>query len=189
MTVVAADGHEDFIMSIQSNIFCWQGISTDVDRGTAFYSNVLGWDLAAQGAGPSTFVAPGGEVAHIQPAENGPPAWCPYLSVDDVDASTAVAAEKGGKLVVPPTDLPAGRFSIVTTPSGAAFGLYQSVESDAMAKPGPGSIHWVELQSTAPDADVAWLKSVFGFSDRVQDMAGGPYHVLEANGVEIRVRR
>lgn len=170
-------------MSIQSNTFCWHGISTDVATGTPFYTKVLGWDFTADGDGSPMFVAPGGAVAHIQPPDNGPPSWCSFLSVDDLDASTALARDQGGSVLMPPTDLPVGRFSVITTPSGAVFGLYQGADEDAVATPGPGSIHWVELQSTAPGADVAWLSSVFGFSSRVDEMAKGPYHVLEADGV------
>lgn len=183
MTLVAADGREDFIMSIRSNIFCWHGISTDVDGGKAFYTSVLGWDITSDGDGAPMFVAPGGAVAHIQAPENGPPSWCSFLSVDNLDARTALAAEQGGTVLVQPTDLPTGRFSVVTTPSGAVFGLYQATEEDALPAPGPGSIHWVELQSTAPDKDIAWLKSVFGFSYRTKETAAGRYHVLEADGV------
>lgn len=171
-----------FIMSIQSNHFCWHGISTDVNQGTSFYPNVLGWNVDAPAEGQPTFAAPGGEVAHLQAPEGGPPAWCSYLSVDDLDASTARAAEQGGAVLLPPTPLPVGRFSIVTTPSGAVFGLYEPGASDEMAQPGPGSVHWVELQSTAADADVAWLQSVFGFSVRTQQMAQGPYRSLELDG-------
>ncbi|MBX2798546.1 MAG: VOC family protein [Myxococcales bacterium] len=169
-------------MSIQSNHFCWQGISTDMAKAKAFYTNVLGWDVITDEHDTQVFIGKGGAVGHLQAPENGPPSWCSFLSVDDLDASTALAAEHGGTVIVPPTDLPAGRFSVVTTPSGAAFGLYQAVEQDTLAEPGPGSIHWVELQTTALDQDLAWLTSVFGFTTRVQEFASGPYHVLEAGG-------
>lgn len=167
MTGVATDGPEDFPMSFPSNLFCWHGIATDIDQGSTFYPNALGWKITAEGDGPPMCVAPGGPVAHLEAPENGPPAWCSYLSVDDLDASTALAADQGGTIVVSPTDLPVGRFSVVTTPSGAGFGLYQPDESDALAAPGPGSIHGVELHSTAPERDAAWFASVFGFTPTV----------------------
>lgn len=183
MTVVAADGREDIIMSIERNIFCWHGISTDLEQAGSFYSNVLGWQVTVDPGGAPVCVAPGGAVAHLQAPENGPPSWCTFLSVDDLDASTALAAKHGSSVLVPPTDLPAGRFSVVTTPSGAVFGLYQAVAADEMAAPGPGTIHWVELRSTSVDDDLAWFASVFGFSHRTQEHGSGPYRVLEANGV------
>ena len=167
-------------MNITTNTFCWHGIATNMEAGLNFYPRVLGWDITGPADGPM-FKAPGGEVAHIQPASDGPPAWCSFLSVDDVDASTAKAAEHG-TVIVPPTDLPVGRFSVVATPTGAVFGLYQADASDALAAPGPGSIHWVELQSTAPETDLAWLTDVFGLTYTTQDMATGPYHVLQADG-------
>lgn len=182
MTEAANDGPEDNLMSIQDHTFCWHGIATDIEKGKAFYTGALGWKVEADGEGAPMFVGPGGAVAHIQAPEAGPPAWCSFLSVEDVDASTAKATAHGGTLLVEPTNLPAGRFSVVTTPTGAVFGLYQAVDKDELAKPGPGSIHWVELQSTAPQTDIDWLKGVFGFSHKTEDMAMGPYHVLEANG-------
>ena len=69
MTRAAADGREDFIMSIQSNTFCWQGISTDVGRAKAFYPRVLGWDVTDDGQGPPVVAAPGGMVGHLQAPE------------------------------------------------------------------------------------------------------------------------
>lgn len=168
-------------MSIQSNTFCWQGISTDVATGTPFYEKVLGWKTETSPSG-TMFVGPGGAVAHIQPPMDGAPAhWCAYLAVDDLEARTQAAGEQGSVLV-PPTDLPAGRFSLVTTPSGASFGLYTSADSDEQAKPGPGSIHWVELHSKMVDADLAWFDAVFGFTNSTMEMPSGPYHVLEADG-------
>ena len=181
MTEVAADGPEEFIMSIDPHIFCWQGIATDVDQGKAFYHGVLEWKVSDD-EGPPMFVAAGGPVAHLEPPQATPPAWCSYLSVEDLDATTALAAKQGSTVVVPPTDLPVGRFSMVTTPSGAVFGLYQAAEQDALAEPGPGSIHWVELHSTEIDKDIAWFESVFGFSTKVENMPAGPYHVLQAEG-------
>lgn len=170
-------------MTISKNIFCWQGIATHPETGPDFYRAVLGWQVAAESGGPPVFIAPGGAVAHLASLDNAPPSWCAYLSVDDLDASTTLAAKHGGVVVVPPTDLPAGRFSMVTTPSGAAFALYQSAESDELASPGPGSLHWVELHSPAPDADVAWLSAVFGFTSRTQTQPDGEtYRVLQADG-------
>jgi predicted enzyme related to lactoylglutathione lyase len=182
-TSAATDGPEDSDMTISNNTFCWHGISTDVDQGKAFYTSVLGWQVAPDTDGAPMFVAPGGAVGHLQAPDGAPASWCSFLAVDDLDASTALAVERGGSLMVPPTPLPAGRFSVVTTPSGAVFGLYEADASDELAEPGPGSIHWVELQSTRPEVDVSWLSEVFGFTDQVEQMASGPYHVLNADGV------
>lgn len=170
------------IMHIPTHTFCWHGLSTEADAATPFYASVLGWTITADGDGGPVCSGPGGAVAHIQPVGDGPAHWCSYLAVEDVDASTARVQQAGGTVLVPPTDLPVGRFSVVTTPTGAAFGLYQPDASDALAEPGPGSVHWVELHSPTPEADRDWLGAMFGFEARTQPMGSGPYHVLLADG-------
>jgi predicted enzyme related to lactoylglutathione lyase len=53
-----------------------------------------------------------------------PPHWMTYIAVDDVDQSAAKVWELGGKVCVPPTDIPnTGRFCVVNDPSGATFSL------------------------------------------------------------------
>ena len=53
-----------------------------------------------------------------------PPHWITYIAVDDVDESAAKVWEFGGKVCVPPTDIPnTGRFAVVNDPTGATFSL------------------------------------------------------------------
>jgi predicted enzyme related to lactoylglutathione lyase len=53
-----------------------------------------------------------------------PPHWAIYVSVADCDERAARASELGGKLCVPPTDIPnVGRFSVVSDPQGAMFNI------------------------------------------------------------------
>ena len=167
-------------MSIQTNSFCWHAISTASETALPFYKSVLGWDVVEQDGQP-LLSAPGGLVGHMQPVE-GAAAWCSYLAVDDVEARTAASAEAGGTIIVPPTKLPAGAFSVVASPSGAVFGLYQGVEEDEAPKPGPGTIHWVELHSTKLADDLQWLETSFGLGAEARQMSFGPYKVLTADG-------
>jgi predicted enzyme related to lactoylglutathione lyase len=52
-----------------------------------------------------------------------PAHWLVYFASDDTDASVAKVSEAGGKVMVPPTDIPPGRFAIVSDPQGAIFAL------------------------------------------------------------------
>jgi len=53
-----------------------------------------------------------------------PSHWMPYVAVDDVDAKAKQVAELGGKICVPPSDIPnVGRFCIITDPTGATLSL------------------------------------------------------------------
>jgi predicted enzyme related to lactoylglutathione lyase len=51
--------------------------------------------------------------------EGTKPNWSVTFSVDDADASAALAAELGGKVVVEPFDSPPVRMAVVSDPQGA----------------------------------------------------------------------
>src|ERR671933_761910 len=46
-----------------------------------------------------------------------------YFAVEDADDAVARAQELGGKVAVPPTDTPAGRFAVLNDPHGAVFSI------------------------------------------------------------------
>lgn len=164
-------------MTISTHAFCWHGIHT-APASKDFYAHVLGWTAEQPPMEPLTFSAPNGQVAHLQPLEDERPAWCSYLAVDDLEAATARAAD-GGTILVPPTKLPPGSaFSIVASPSGAVFGLYQPIEADVIPEAGAGVIHWVELHSAALDDDTAWLERAFGIELKEEQMPIGPYSLF-----------
>lgn len=115
--------------------------------------------------------------AHVilPPMEGVPPHISSYLRVADVDAGLAAAIENGGSMVVPPTDIPPGRFAGVASPSGAVFLLFHEADEASAENPGAsnGAIHWVELHSTDLATDVAWMESSFGIGhQKMQGVLG-----------------
>ena len=176
----------DHNMAYTNNRFCWLGVvSTDLAKTTPFYTEVLGWsaETIQMGDNEATMLkaADGKSIAHTAaPAMDGVPShWNNYLRVQNVDKSAKLAEANGGKVLVPGTDIPPGRFAVVTSPSGATFSLFREADESASdAGDGEGSIHWTELHSTDLDADLAWLKSTFGYTTEVMDMPQGAYHVL-----------
>ena len=46
-----------------------------------------------------------------------------YFRVEDCDVSAAKVTELGGKVCVPPTNIPAGRFSVINDSQGATFSI------------------------------------------------------------------
>jgi predicted enzyme related to lactoylglutathione lyase len=55
-----------------------------------------------------------------------PPHWSIYITVADCDERAARAGQLGGKVCVPPTDIPnVGRFSVIGDPQGAMFNIIQ----------------------------------------------------------------
>lgn len=177
-------------MAYNTNQFCWHGcISTNPDDAASFYSKVLGWDVQSVEMGDDTatmFANAGVPRAHVMapPMEGIPSHWDNYLRVDDVDAATKACVEHGGAVMVPGTDIAPGRFSVVTSPSGAAISLFHEAD-EAASEHAPnyvGGVHWVELHSTDIDADLAWLKAALGFEIDTMPMPNGNYYILKANG-------
>lgn len=105
----------------------------DVDGAKAFYGAVFGWDFEDNDmgeAGTYTTIKLGEEMVGgiLDMTERGVPEqvpghWQVYFAVEDTDATVATAQEKGGSVMVPPMEVPAGRFSILTDPHGAAFAV------------------------------------------------------------------
>lgn len=180
-------------MAFTTRSFCWTGImSSDPEAAAAFYASTLGWDISSHEFpnGDTTTMAVAGGVprAHIRAAEAGQPShWMPYLRVDIVDAATTQAEAHGGKVLVPPTDIAPGRFSVVQSPSGAAFALFheadESTSNDAPA--GAGGVHWTELHSTDVDGDLAWLQASFGYATGKMPIPTGTYHLLKSGDVDM----
>jgi len=176
-------------MAYTNHAFCWHGVvSTDTESTRAFLCEVLGWRAQQMQMGDETstmFVAADVPRAHLrEPGMPGEPSHIVnYLRVDDVDASTAAAEANGGRVLVPGTDIAPGRFSVVTSPSGAAVALFKEADDSAQNAPsGPGSFAWVELHSKDIDADNAWLTATFGFEIEEMPMPNGPYFILKHDG-------
>ena len=62
----------------------------------------------------------GGIMAVPKEAQGMPPMWGAYVTVDDVDQTARTAEQLGGKLLMPPQDIPdVGRFCVIQDPQGA----------------------------------------------------------------------
>ena len=98
-----------------------------------FYNALLGWtfkpmDMAEGGRYNVVQIngdqGIGGIMAPPPQAKGMPPRWGGYVTVDDVDATTAKATKLGGKVQVPPTDIPnVGRFAVIADPQGAVLSI------------------------------------------------------------------
>jgi uncharacterized protein len=121
----------------------------DLERASAFYGAVFGWELLEVGGGFNAWALPGygdfleqlnpgtlarmaelgaperfedvvASVAQIDNAEE-PPRWNLTFAVDDADAIAARATELGGRVLVPPFDAPWVRMTVIADPQGATF--------------------------------------------------------------------
>jgi predicted enzyme related to lactoylglutathione lyase len=112
--------------------FSWYELmTTDVGKAVAFYQKLFGWsteEMAMEGMS-YTVVKIGGEgvggiMATPSEAKGMPPTWGVYVTVDDVDATVKMTGELGGKVLLPPRDIPGvGRFSVIQDPQGAVISV------------------------------------------------------------------
>ncbi|MBI2923460.1 MAG: VOC family protein [Planctomycetes bacterium] len=115
--------------------FCWNElVTTDPAAAKRFYGEVFGWgtqDSEVPGMGTYTLWKDGGEdrggMMKKPPQAQGPDAWIPYVLAENVDGWAGRVTKGGGRLWVPPTDIPnIGRFSVCADPQGATFALYRA---------------------------------------------------------------
>jgi predicted enzyme related to lactoylglutathione lyase len=116
---------------------CWNELATrDIEEAKRFYAAVFGWSADTNASGDTSYTewklgdrTVGGMIQMNDewPAEV-PAHWMVYFAVEDIDAATRKVEELGGRISVPPTDTPAGRFSVVNDLHGAVFSIIRLAE-------------------------------------------------------------
>jgi predicted enzyme related to lactoylglutathione lyase len=110
----------------------------DLDRGLAFYRDVLGHQLIwrSEAAGQAGLRTPGsGTEIVLTTRQSYEPDW----KVASADAAATTFAAHGGKVLVEPADIPIGRLAVVEDPFGnrlvlldSTKGTYDTDESGAV---------------------------------------------------------
>lgn len=108
----------------------FETITTDVAGATKFYSSLFGWaphvTKLPDGRDYTDFnldATPVAGLLAIRPDMGKvSPHWDTYFTVDDVDAALKNAQGLGGKIYMPPMDVPdIGRMCGITSPQGVTF--------------------------------------------------------------------
>jgi hypothetical protein len=107
--------------------------TTNVGKAKTFYKALFAWKLKDMPMGDGmtyTTISVGdgtGGGMMKNPVPGAPSAWVPYVDVDDVAAATAKAKKLGAKVMRGVTEVTGmGSFSIITDPTGAHLGLWQT---------------------------------------------------------------
>lgn len=115
---------------------CWNELATrDVEKAKAFFGDLLGWTYQPGPTDGYTMImngdrVNGGILQMTDEWEGMMPHWMVYFTTSDVDAAAAKVAELGGQVHVPPTDIPAGRFMVISDPAGAVCTIMNTVNPD-----------------------------------------------------------
>jgi predicted enzyme related to lactoylglutathione lyase len=112
--------------------FCWDELATrDAPAAIKFYTELLGLEAESNQMEHGTYTTlkagetmVGGILQMTEEWGDLPSHWMTYLAVDDCDAAAGRVEELGGKVCVPPTDIPPiGRFSVINDPDGAVISM------------------------------------------------------------------
>ena len=110
-------------------------MATDVGKAKAFYGQLFDWKLEDIDMGDMTYTmirvgeGTGGGLMH-NPMPNPTSQWVAYVEVADVEAATRKAKSLGAKVMKEVAEIKgAGKFSIISDPTGAMLGLWQAKKS------------------------------------------------------------
>jgi predicted enzyme related to lactoylglutathione lyase len=109
-----------------SAAFVWfHNHSTKPNESKIFYEELLAWTPSDGPAGMTMLAGDGGPFAGLSRKEGPSSGWLPYVQVDDVDAATRKAVTLGATILETKRRGPAGEFTVVADPGGAALALWQ----------------------------------------------------------------
>jgi predicted enzyme related to lactoylglutathione lyase len=173
--------------------FVWfDHVSKDSRRAQAFYGEVLGWKVRTVPVGEGTYdtICVGETMlgGYGPPMTDVPSHWASAVSVDDVDAATRTAAAQGGRVLVPPSDIPnVGRHAVVEDPAGAVLSLFRNSNGDPadVEDAPPSTFFWNELHTPDPKKVIPFYEKVVGYQVRGMDMGpAGTYFIVSRGGVD-----
>ncbi|GAB5464632.1 MAG: hypothetical protein Kapaf2KO_00680 [Candidatus Kapaibacteriales bacterium] len=114
----------------------WTDITVEeADKLVDFYKITMGWEAIPVDMGVyNDYVMihpdkPDDAICGIchKKGPNGklPPAWIPYVSVEDIDKYVSRCKENGGEIFDGPRTAGEGKMCIIKDPNGSLFGLYE----------------------------------------------------------------
>lgn len=117
---------------VPTGSLCWAEYhSTDVEKSKTFYTTLLNWTVREIKSGDFAyqfFQANGVDVAGMfGVGDDWPqaPYWNPYITVENVDEVARNAEALGGKIRIPPMDIPeGGRIACIEDPNGGVFSVF-----------------------------------------------------------------
>ena len=107
-------------------------ITTDLASAKKFYGELFGWKFTeSKTIYGNTYLAihSDGRLVTGMMLKDGNvpddvvPCWDPYVTVDDIEAAVIKVESLGGKVILPPTDTPDGKFCVIKDPQGVSLNL------------------------------------------------------------------
>lgn len=173
--------------------FVWYELMTpDTEAAKKFYTPFTGWGTQPFDKDYTMWTTGGAPFAGLYPLgpemrqQGVPPHWMPYVESNNVDETARLAAQLGGKAIVPPSDIPnVGRFTLLQDPQGATFGVYKSSRPSQAwdGTPALGRFSWHELMTTDYQKAFDFYRKLFGWNKTGEmDMGGGNSYLMYGKG-------
>jgi hypothetical protein len=117
----------------ETGAVCWCEVMTrDPAADMLFYEDVFGWkgETETMGGTPyTTFKKDGLDIAGLLPMPKmvpyqAPSHWMVYFSVPDCEVAVRKGEGLGGKVLLAPTDVAVGTFSVLADPQGGVFSVF-----------------------------------------------------------------
>jgi len=182
----------------QSSFVWYELMTSDVAAAKAFYAKVVGWSTQDMPMPGMTYTLLrigdtqiGGLMALPKDAGGAgmKSCWVGYAGVDDADTAAAKVKRLGGKILLPPTDIPnVGRFAMVADPQGASLNLFKpSQAGQRVVSSDPGHIGWHELHTTDWPKAFEFYTDMFGWDkgDGVDMGPMGTYQLFTIGGTPV----
>ena len=191
--------------TLQGSFIWYELMTTDAHGAKAFYDAVVGWDIDGASASPAMDYrmikrADGGMTGGVftlgddMLGHGAKPCWLGYIGVDDCDAGAKAVEAAGGRVMMPPMDVPmAGRIAMVADCCGASYYIMTPTlppgggESTAFSVDGLGSCGWNELYAGNLDSALDFYTGLYGWTlPEPLDMGPmGKYQFINHDGVTI----
>jgi len=183
-----------------ANTFSWIDLATtDYQEATKFYTALFGWTaeeipIESDDTVYVMLTYNGLSVAALYPqdeqqkAQNLPPFWVSYVTVDNVDTTAKAVTELGGQIIAPPFDvLDSGRMALLQDPTGAMLALWQPKKSiGAQLVNMPNTLVWNELMTHDTNAATKFYSNLFNWKANVNDMPNGTQYTAFINTINDR---
>ena len=114
--------------------FVWYELTTpDPEGAKRFYPALTNWGTQPFDKDYTMWTQGGEPFAGIfrltpEMRQKGiPPNWMPYMESNNIDETARLATANGGRVIVPPADIPnVGRYAVLADPQGATFGVIKN---------------------------------------------------------------
>lgn len=173
---------------IEPGSFVWHDLlTTDVAGARRFYGELLGWRFEDTKRGDRPYViaragaAPVAGIVDVTGIADAGTQWLSFMAVANVDTAVGLFQSGGGKVLVPPIDLPLARAAVVADQQGAPLGLAQMRRDiPGVTQPTTSHFFWHEYLARDASRAIDFYKQVAGYNPAVSDSRlGVEYHVLK----------